>query len=68
MQVEAYMTQAIERFWREEDGQDIVEYTLLIGVMVLGAAALMRPQQSSVSAIWGATSTNLRDAVTSATS
>ena len=62
------MRLAIERFLGAEDGQDLVEYTLLVGVMVLGAAILMRPQNSSISSIWGVTSTNLRDAVTTATS
>jgi Flp pilus assembly pilin Flp len=63
-----YMRLAIERFWRAEDGLDLVEYAPLTGVMVLGAASLLRPQNSSISSIWGATSTNLRNAAATATS
>ena len=56
------------RMYALEDGQDLVEYTLLLGVMVLGAASMFRGAGSSVSTIWGAASTNLRNAATAATS
>ena len=38
------MTQVISRFWRDDDGQDLVEYALLvalISVALIGAMGLL---------------------------
>jgi Flp pilus assembly pilin Flp len=41
------------------DGQDLVEYALLVAVMALGAVAALGAFQSVISAAWTAISNNL---------
>jgi len=62
------MQQAIQRFWIEDDGQDLVEYTLLLGSMILGAAGFFGGGGSSVSTICSAENANLRNAASAASS
>jgi Flp pilus assembly pilin Flp len=40
---------------RDEKGQDIVEYTLLLAAMALATGAVILPMQSQVSTIWTGT-------------
>jgi Flp pilus assembly pilin Flp len=42
----------LRRFLRSEDGQDLVEYTLLIAFLALSSAALFSSVGSSTSTIW----------------
>ena len=42
----------IRRFWSAEQAQDIVEYSLLLMVAVLGSAGLMMSSTTSTSAVW----------------
>jgi Flp pilus assembly pilin Flp len=51
---------------RDDQGQDLIEYTLLIAFVALASAALFIGAGSSVSGIWGATNTQLTAANTSA--
>ncbi len=53
---------AYSRFWQQEDGQDIVEYTLLLAFVVVVSAALFLYNSDSVAAIWTVTNDNLRAA------
>ena len=46
-------------FWRDDRGQDVVEYTLLLAMVCLLSAALYIDSGASVSAIWGKTTSNL---------
>ena len=46
-------------FWRDEDGQDLIEYTLLMAFVALASAALFVGAGGSISKIWGSTSTQL---------
>jgi Flp pilus assembly pilin Flp len=39
-------------FWRAEEGQDLVEYTLLLAFVALASAALFIGAGGSVSGIW----------------
>jgi Flp pilus assembly pilin Flp len=39
-------------FWRDENGQDLIEYTLLMAFVALSSAALFINTGSSVSKIW----------------
>ncbi|HZT29914.1 MAG TPA: hypothetical protein VFA33_08530 [Bryobacteraceae bacterium] len=52
---------------KDESGQDLVEYTLLLAFMSLVAAAIMINVSGSVSTVWSVTSTDLSTAATSAT-
>jgi len=57
-----------KRFWNEEDGQDLVEYTLLLAFVALASAALFIGAGTSVSEIWSYANTRLDTAATSAAS
>jgi Flp pilus assembly pilin Flp len=54
---------AIRRFLKDEDGQDLIEYTLLIGVLVLASAAILGKTGSSVSGVWTGANTVLHNAL-----
>lgn len=56
------------KFWKDEDGQDLVEYTLLLAMVCLASAALMIGSSSAVSGIWHTTNNNLSAANSMATS
>ena len=45
----------VKNFWREDMGQDLVEYTLLMAAMALAAGAVLVPMKNEVSGIWSAT-------------
>ena len=43
------------RFLRDEQGQDLIEYSLLIAFVCLAACAFFIPQGQSMTSIWSAT-------------
>ncbi len=43
----------LQRFWKEEDGQDLVEYSLLLGFVALSGAAFYITMGATVTNIWG---------------
>ncbi|HSW48928.1 MAG TPA: hypothetical protein VLH09_02080 [Bryobacteraceae bacterium] len=49
-------------FWKDDAGQDLVEYTLLLAMVCLASAALMISSGGAVSAIWCTTNNNLSSA------
>jgi Flp pilus assembly pilin Flp len=53
------MLSFMQRFWRDESGQDLIEYTLLLAFVALASASLFISAGNSVSGIWGNTSTQL---------
>ena len=52
----------ISLFLNEETGQDLVEYSLLLASIALGAIALLSAAGTSVSQIWGSINTALTSA------
>jgi Flp pilus assembly pilin Flp len=46
------MKQLLLRFVREEEGQDLVEYTLLLAFVCLASAALFIGAGKSMASIW----------------
>ncbi len=54
------------RFVCEEEGQDLIEYTLLLGFVCLATAALFISSGGSLSGIWASTNSQLGVANTSA--
>lgn len=46
------MTHVMRRFWKETEGQDLIEYALMAGFVALAAAALMPNVTSSISTIF----------------
>jgi Flp pilus assembly pilin Flp len=50
------------RLWREEQGQDLIEYTLMLAFVALASAALFSSAGSSVNLIWSKTNSQLSTA------
>lgn len=57
-------TSALKAFWREEDGQDLVEYALLMAFIALAAVAVLTTVQTNITKLWNSVSNALQDAVT----
>ena len=49
-------------FWKEEDGQDMVEYALLLAFVALAAVSLLTGVKNSINSIWASVNTNLSSA------
>ena len=47
------MKQFIGKLLQDEQGQDLIEYTLLLAFVVLASAALFISAGGSISGIWG---------------
>jgi Flp pilus assembly pilin Flp len=56
------MKNLIMNFVKDEQGQDLIEYTLLLAFVALASAALFTSAGSSVKNIWGAANSNLSTA------
>jgi Flp pilus assembly pilin Flp len=52
-------------FLRDEAGQDLIEYTLLMAFVALASAAIFISAGGSIAGIWGAANTQLAAANTS---
>ena len=46
-------------FWNDEQGQDLVEYSLLIAFVALGSTVLFLGTGGNISGIWSATNSQL---------
>jgi len=60
------MNAMLNRFWRDEEGQDLIEYTLLVAFVCLATAALFVNSGGSLSGIWITANSQLGAANTSA--
>ena len=56
----------VKQFLRDESGQDLIEYTLLLAFVALASAALFIGAGGSVQGIWTATNGQLTAANSSA--
>lgn len=52
----------VRAFLNEEQGQDLIEYSLLMAFIALASAALFTSTGTSIAKIWTATNTKLADA------
>jgi Flp pilus assembly pilin Flp len=52
----------LRNFWNEEQGQDLIEYTLLMAFIALASAALFLGTGKSIKGIWTATNTSMENA------
>jgi len=52
--------------WQDEQGQDLIEYTLLMAFVALASAALFIGAGGSIKGIWSLTNSQLAAASTSA--
>jgi Flp pilus assembly pilin Flp len=60
------MRNFVRQFWKDESGQDLIEYTLLLAFVALASASLFVSAGSSVSGIWGSASNQLSNAASEA--
>jgi Flp pilus assembly pilin Flp len=58
------MTQYIRKFISDEQGQDLIEYTLLMAFVALASAALFLGAGGSISGIWSTSNSQLSAANT----
>jgi Flp pilus assembly pilin Flp len=56
----------MRNFLRDEQGQDLIEYTLLLAFVALASAALFIAAGGSVSGIWSVANSRLSTAAASA--
>jgi Flp pilus assembly pilin Flp len=58
--------ETVRNFWRDDQGQDLIEYTLLMAFVALASATLFIGAGGSISGIWTTTNTQLAAANTAA--
>jgi Flp pilus assembly pilin Flp len=58
----------LRNFWNDEQGQDLIEYTLLMAFVALASAALFLGAGGSIKGIWSVTNSQLSLANSTATS
>src|SRR5512135_1033400 len=56
----------LRNFWNDEQGQDLIEYTLLMAFVALASAALFIGAGGSIKGIWSVTNSQLAAASTQA--
>jgi len=57
---------SLHSFWNDEQGQDLIEYTLLMAFVALASAALFLGAGGSINGIWTTTNNQLAQANTMA--
>jgi len=60
------MKRLLVRFLREEEGQDLIEYTLLLGFVALASAALFIGAGKAAGSIWGVANSEMASAASAA--
>ena len=60
------MAQHLTNFWNDQQGQDLIEYTLLITFIVMAVFAFLGAGRPAVNAIWTSGNSRLTDANTAA--
>jgi Flp pilus assembly pilin Flp len=54
----------LRKFWQDEQGQDLIEYTLLMAFLALASAALFIGAGHSIKGIWTTANSQLTQANT----
>jgi Flp pilus assembly pilin Flp len=60
------MGQRLFQLWRDEDGQDLIEYTLLITFIAIACLAFVGAGRPAVNGIWSTSNSQLVTANTTA--
>jgi Flp pilus assembly pilin Flp len=60
------LTTVMKTFWNDDQGQDLIEYTLLMAFVALASAALFLGAGGSISGIWSTSNSQLVAANSSA--
>ena len=58
----------LRSLWNDEQGQDLIEYTLLLAFVALASAALFIGAGGKINSIWQITNNTLSNAASYATS
>ena len=58
----------LRTFWKDEQGQDLIEYTLLMAFVALASAALFLGAGGQISKIWTISNQQLTNAANNAQS
>ncbi|MGO8734580.1 MAG: Flp family type IVb pilin [Terriglobia bacterium] len=53
------MKRLINRLWKEEEGQDLIEYALLVTLLALGCTAAISPLATAISSAFNSASTSM---------
>ena len=56
----------VKNFWNDDQGQDLIEYTLLMAFVALASAALFLGAGGSIKGIWTVSNSQLENANASA--
>jgi Flp pilus assembly pilin Flp len=59
---------ALQAFWNGEEGQDMVEYSLLLAFIALAAVGLLSGIKTQISGLWSTISSTLSSTNTAAAS
>jgi pilus assembly protein Flp/PilA len=62
------VTSTLKMLWQEEDGQDLVEYSLLLAFIALAAVTVLSSAGTSIKTLFNTMSTQLNTANTTASS
>lgn len=60
------MTSTLKKFWQEEEGQDLVEYSLLLAFIALAAISILNGVSGSIRSLFTGVSSALTSASTAA--
>lgn len=58
------MKNVLKRLWKEEEGQDLIEYALLAALIALAAVVTMQTLASDINNIFGTIGSDLSSAAT----
>jgi Flp pilus assembly pilin Flp len=54
----------VSAFWKEEDGQDMVEYALLLAFVALAGVSVLSAIRTSIASVWTQINSSLTTAAT----
>ena len=61
-----FLAASVERFWKDEDGQDFLEYMLLMAFVALFSAAFYASSSTSITQIWSTSNNTLSNTLSMA--
>lgn len=60
------MSPEVQKFWRADEGQDLVEYALLLAFIALAAIAVLSGIKTEMKTLWTDISNGISDIVSAA--
>ena len=60
------MQELLFRLWSEENGQDLIEYSLLITFIAIATAAVVGSGQNAIRSIWTSSNSSITQASSAA--